>query len=75
MNWSMASILYVLSCLAAIATIVLFIIACTSNTPFNMGSRQDGLLVSLVLGVIGLWLTSAAMYNAAYPDAPGIKIQ
>lgn len=54
MNWTLSSLIFVLGVLAAIATFVLFIIACVSNTPFNMATKQEGLLVSGGLGVIAI---------------------
>ncbi len=59
-NW--AALLFAIAILASIATIVLFIIACCSNTPFNMNSRSEGLLVAAVLALLTIFWSSAALY-------------
>lgn len=41
MNWSLSSLIFLLGILGAIATFVLFIIACVSNTPFNMVATKS----------------------------------
>ena len=54
MNWSLSSLIFLLGILGAIATFVLFIIACVSNTPFNMATKSEGLLVAIGLGSVSI---------------------
>jgi len=62
MDFNWASLLFAIGVLVAIATIVLYIIACASNTPFNMNNRTEGLLVAAVLALLGIWFGGAALY-------------
>ncbi len=70
MDINLASFLMLASILAGIATIVLFLIACTSQNPFNMNSRTEGLLVAGVLCLIGIWFSGFAAYAVARVKAP-----
>jgi hypothetical protein len=63
MKWAWSSIFAVAAVLLSIAVIVLFIISVVSQTPFNMNTRSEGLLVCFVLVGFCCYLMGAAMYT------------
>jgi len=62
MKWDIGALMMFLGFLGFIATIVLFILACSSQTPFNMQNRTEGLLVATVLAIISTWLALTGCY-------------
>jgi hypothetical protein len=58
MDFSM--VLMLLSLALAIATVVLLIIAWTSTTPFGTNNRQEGLQITIVFALLGIWCVGFA---------------
>lgn len=76
MNWEISSVLFVIGFLMAVASLVLFIMACVSTTPFNMQNRTEGLLVAGTLVGLGIANMLASTYmsgSLSFKAEPALK--